>query len=156
MKKIVFVLIALLVGMGVIAGSGMWNFYAGNNPYSFFGLTPFEAFDIQVTNDNTIPEDKLVITEVIKPEVKLEPAVILITEKGFEPQVLNITLGQIVVWKNKQKTFNSIVAGVREADQLRSKTLEPNDYFTWNFSKEGEYDYVDVVLIGRTGKVIVG
>jgi len=135
MKKLVLILVLLLAGMVVIAGNGIYNFYAGNNPYSFFGLTPFEAFDIQVTNDNTIPEDKLITKEVVKPVVKLEPAVVLITEKGFQPQLIKVKKGQMIVWKNKQETFNSIVVGVREADQMKSKTLEPTDFFTWNFSK---------------------
>ena len=139
----------------MIAGNGIYNFYAGNSPYSFFGLTPYNEFDIQVAADGSLPEDKLITEEVIKPKKEKEPAVVLITGKGFQPQVLNVSVGQKIVWKNKQPTFNSIVVGVREADQMKSKTLEPNDFFTWNFSKAGEYDYVDAVIIGRTGKIIV-
>tara|TARA_Y100000310_G_C20431617_1_gene691748 strand:- start:47 stop:520 length:474 start_codon:yes stop_codon:yes gene_type:complete len=155
MKKFVSVLILLLAGIIVIAGNGVWNFYAGNTPYSFFGLTPYKEFDIQVVNDGSIPEDKLIDITVVKSKVEKEPVVVLITEKGFQPQIVNLSVGQRIVWKNKQTAFKAIIAGVREAEKMRSKTLEPNDFFTWNFSKAGEYNYVDVVIIGRTGKVIV-
>ena len=155
MKKLILIVVLLLAGMVVIAGNGMWNFYDGNTPYSFFGLTPFNGFDIQVSADGSLPEDKLIAKEVVQPNNEKEPAVILITEKGFQPQILTVTVGQKIIWKNKQKTFNSMVTGVREADQMKSKTLELNDFFTWNFSKAGTYDYVDVVIKGRTGKIIV-
>tara|TARA_Y100000310_G_C20313201_1_gene637209 strand:- start:137 stop:610 length:474 start_codon:yes stop_codon:yes gene_type:complete len=155
MKKLILLIILLLAGMVVIAGNGIYNFYAGNNPYTFLGFSPFKPFEIQVSADGSLPEDKLITKEVIKPKKEKEPAVVLITEKGFQPQIVNVTVGQRIVWKNKQKTFNSMVAGVREADQMRSKTLGPNDHFIWNFSKPGTYDYVDVVIKGKTGKVIV-
>ena len=148
-------IILLAVGFLVIAGNGAYNFYFEYDPYSFFGLSPLKKFNITVTNDGSIPEDKLVAIEVEKPVKKLEPVIIEITEKGFVPSSVEVEVGQPIVWKNKHAFFKSMIAGVREAEELRSKLLEPKDYFTWNFSKAGEYDYVDAVIIGRTGKIIV-
>ena len=152
MKKLILFLIVLLCVLGIVAGSSLWGYYAEKNPFILFN---FLGPKIQVANDNSIPEDKLIIEKVVEPPAKPAPAKILITEDGFQPKTLYIKEGQEVVWKNKQELFNSMIMGMRELSEMKSDLLETNDYFVYRFSKKGNYSYVDTVVFGKTGQVIV-
>ena len=80
---------------------------------------------------------------------------ISITEKGFKPQILNVHLGEKVQWINERLHTGSLVYGVRELTGMRSPMLEMGEIFIWTFEREGTFVYVDSVVIGRMGKVIV-
>ena len=82
-------------------------------------------------------------------------AKIIITENiiRFEPVTININ--QEIIWKNEQEKLQALVYGVREISGMKSGFIQPGESFTWQFSEPGEYTYVDSVVIGRMGKIIV-
>ena len=84
------------------------------------------------------------------------PSRIYITDKGFAPEKTIIKAGQTVIWKNKQKNLQALVYGVREISHLKSQIMKRGQTFSWTFTEEGEYTYVDGVVIGRAGRIIVG
>ena len=84
-----------------------------------------------------------------------EVAEVLITQTGFEPKEITIKVNQKLVWKNEQDKLPALVLGVREIYELRSGLLEPGQEFIQVFSQPGEYTYVDGIVLGRVGKVVV-
>jgi plastocyanin len=80
---------------------------------------------------------------------------ISITKNGFYPSELKINVNQQVIWKNNNKFIKTKVIGVREVYPMKSDFLNPGDEFSWTFSSPGEFTYVDGVVIGRVGKIIV-
>ena len=98
-----------------------------------------------ITNEGSKPKKK-----------KVEGSkVILINEDGFFPSNLIISPGEEVVWINNRDFLSALLIGVRELSTMRSHLLNSGEQFKWEFSKPGKYVYVDGVVIGLTGKVIV-
>ena len=88
-------------------------------------------------------------------DLKLPVVEILITDDGFEPEEVTVKVGQTVMWHNQRGYTKAIVAGMREIIQLRSPPLAPEKKFYWRFDTPGKFTYVDAVVIGHTGKIIV-
>ncbi len=97
--------------------------------------------------------------EITIPQATIEtpPTIktITIMEQGFTPKTLVIRQGETVKWINKRPHAKSLVHGVRELSGMRSPMLEENEIFTWKFDDKGTFVYVDSVVIGRIGKIIV-
>lgn len=81
---------------------------------------------------------------------------ITITKKGFDPAEVRIESGQSVMWVNERERLDALVVIVKGMPNEVSELLGPFEYFTWEFSEPGEYVYVDGVVIGQMGKVVVG
>ena len=45
--------------------------------------------------------------------------------------------------------------GVREISALNSGNLMPKETFSWKFDASGRYTYVDGIVIGYSGEIIV-
>jgi plastocyanin len=120
--------------------------------------SPFDSLDVSVVSEKVVvPVTKKIIvpvTKVKKVEITLPP-IIKITDSGFEPKEVKIQKGQTVVWKNERKRVNSLVYGLREISDMQSDYISSGDDFSWTFEEKGEFTYVDAVVIGRIGKVIV-
>ena len=86
---------------------------------------------------------------------ELEAAEILITKEGFEPKKIIIKVNQPLIWKNEQDRLSALVLGVREIYGVNSGLLEPGQKFEQGFSKPGVYTYVDGIVLGRVGKIVV-
>ena len=54
----------------------------------------------------------------------------------FSAKELNIKVGETITWVNK-RTFKSMVLGVRNCFDVRSKMFDPEETFSWTF-KEAE------------------
>ncbi|PIN76821.1 hypothetical protein COV17_00905 [Candidatus Woesearchaeota archaeon CG10_big_fil_rev_8_21_14_0_10_36_11] len=80
---------------------------------------------------------------------------ISITQDGFHPKKLIIEKGQTVIWINDRASLEALVIGVREISEMRSSFLEHSNTFTWTFAEPGEYTYVDAVMIGTVGMIVV-
>jgi len=95
-------------------------------------------------------------TESIKSNIEdLAPIEILITKNDILIDSVNVKVNQPVIWKNEQRSLQALIYGMREISGMRSGFIEPGESFTWEFSEPGEYVYVDSVVIGRTGKIVV-
>jgi len=143
-KKVVMLVVLLLILFSVGVGCEeveFWNFK------SFF-----EMFDKEevVEEEPAVPTPDYPLQEDSWEEI----VQIEVLEEGFSPKVVEISAGQTVIWMNKRKTKTFIV-GMRELDDMRSKFLEFGEVFSWRFDEPGTYTYVDSIVIGKTGKVIV-
>lgn len=108
---------------------------------------PFDNLNV---NNNYIPVTKV---EFISSNQAL---FVKITDSGFEPKEIEISSGQTIIWKNERNKVGSLVYGVREISDMKSDFIKSGEEFNWTFDKKGEFTYVDAVMIGRVGKVIVG
>ncbi|NQV91365.1 hypothetical protein HQ489_02730 [Candidatus Woesearchaeota archaeon] len=108
--------------------------------------------EIQPLVSELITEQKEILPLIEKPQTT---KTILITHEGFKPQTLNIHQGETVQWINKRPQTKSLVYGVRSLSNMRSPMLEQDQTFTWDFNSKGTFVYVDSVVIGRIGKIIV-
>ena len=95
-----------------------------------------------------------VITPIAARAPKVEVKVIL-TENGLEPNIVNVKLNEKVTWVNQRKSLDALVLGVREISAMKSDYLAPGEEFVWTFEKAGTYTYVDGIIIGTAGKVVV-
>jgi len=82
-------------------------------------------------------------------------AFIVIEDKGFNPPRIEVKVNQLVSWRNARERTKSLVYGLREISSMRSPMLNPGGSFTYSFSRPGRYTYVDSVVIGKVGEVIV-
>tara|TARA_Y100000310_G_C20580732_1_gene762844 strand:+ start:731 stop:1144 length:414 start_codon:yes stop_codon:yes gene_type:complete len=123
---------------------------------------PFIQFQELVLEEQLLfysPYVNLEIPEIMleKEKTKVDNNIVevLITKNGFEPEVVKVGINQKLTWKNERPKLTALVLGVREISAISSGFLEPGMEFTQKFSEPGEYTYVDGIIIGRVGKVIV-
>jgi hypothetical protein len=137
---------------------------------AFFFSSPYDdlIFKLKTNSDNLV-EDKQKVKIVTKSKSFIErkngliklvtekrvPVEVVITEEIIGLKPIEVKVNQPVVWKNEQKRLQSLIYGMREISAMKSDFIEPGESFTWSFSEPGEYVYVDSVVIGRTGKIIV-
>ena len=81
--------------------------------------------------------------------------VVSITQTGLVPEIVRVRVGQEIIWKNERESLGALIFGVREISSMRSKFLKPGDEFSTSFSELGEKVYVEGVVIGLAGKIIV-
>lgn len=115
------------------------------SPYDYFKKLAPSSFTALAGEDSPVLEN----------ELEKDLPLILITEKGFEPREIQVKVDQMVTWKNKRERLSALVLGVREISDLRSDFIRPEEYFSWSFPEPGEYTYVDGVVIGRVGHIVV-
>jgi len=87
--------------------------------------------------------------------LNLRPVIIKLDGFKFDPPEIEVQVGQEVVWMNERDNLKAMVVGMREISSMRSKFLQPGDKFSWTFIEPGNYQYVDAVVIGSLGKIIV-
>lgn len=87
-----------------------------------------------------------------------------ITDKGFSPQRIEVTVGEKVTWKNmtvKEHTVTCTAKPALPGEQGQEKPMfdsgriRPGDSFDHTFTKEGTYDYACTLDKAMTGTVIV-
>jgi plastocyanin len=101
-------------------------------------------------------DDKPIKPDLIKLDlIELSVKEIIISENVFRFETVIINVGQKVIWKNGQKRLPALINGVREISAMKSGHLQFGDSFSWKFTEAGEYTYVDSVVIGRVGKIVV-
>ncbi|MBT3836391.1 hypothetical protein HOD05_02455 [Candidatus Woesearchaeota archaeon] len=123
------------------------------NPLGFIEISKRPPIVNQISK-TTFVESQKSPPQIIK-ETPLTIKTISITKEGFTPQTLYIHQGEKVQWINKRTSPGSLVHGVRSLSEMRSPMLEQDQIFTWNFDTKGTFVYVDSVVIGRIGKIIV-
>ncbi|MBT4539835.1 hypothetical protein HOI26_05390 [Candidatus Woesearchaeota archaeon] len=84
-----------------------------------------------------------------------EAVIVSITPEGFFPREIIVNPGDSVVWRNDRRYWESSVIGVRDLHMMQSEILSPGETFLWTFNEPGEYTYVDVIVLGYTGRIIV-
>jgi plastocyanin len=139
MKWLIFLLLTSFA-----TGSPFFNIDSVfSQPEIFFG-SPFDSLvlvetEATVSNKITLPEK--VIVEV--------------GAHGFSPEEVEVSLNQEITWINGREKIPYLLLGLREISSMKSQITGPGDSFTYSFSLPGEYTYVDAIVIGWVGKIIV-
>jgi len=79
---------------------------------------------------------------------------IIITEKGFKPEKVEVKVNQTVVWKNEREKLPVLIMGMREISGMKQH-IKLSDSFNYSFSKPGKYFYVDGIILGYKGEIVV-
>lgn len=79
---------------------------------------------------------------------------IIITKEGFVPEKIEIKRNQTIVWKNGRETLPALIMGMREISMVK-RSLQPGESFSRVFSDPGKYFYVDGIIIGYSGEIVV-
>jgi len=119
--------------------------------YSFY--SSFEAVEMEIRT-KMVEDSELETNDIKEPNIE-ETLIIKIIEGKFVPNEMVVERGQEVTWVNERKRNKALVRGLREINDLDSGFLNPGDSFKQTFSEVGEYTYVDGVIIGVVGKIIV-
>ncbi len=166
MKKFILFISLFLLIISTNSALADYQFFQAFDNEFFYATKIFNPdlfLEVESCKNNHQIIDKIMgtVTDQIKEknwnrELKgSEGAEIVVTEKGFSPNELTIKLGQKVTWKNERDQLKALVLGMREITSMKSSFLQPSEKFSWKFSKPGTYTYVDGVVIGTTGKIIV-
>ena len=84
---------------------------------------------------------------------------ILIKNDGFEPKLLKIKAGGMVIWKNTRTAAiqpqTSLVIGARLCRELRSPKLESEESFNHTFPTPLTCEYADGIYTRQGGVIVV-
>lgn len=84
-----------------------------------------------------------------------------VTSKNcFDPQVLNVSPGGTVTWKNMDTVSHTVTSGNPSDNQtgtmFDSSLIKPGDTFSFTFKDAGTYNYFCMVHPWMIGQVVVG
>ncbi len=156
MKRLKLLIVVVgIVLLLVVTSSALLSKLSVYDIKSFF-YTPFSKYfdngsDLEDGDENQ--NDSLDLMEVDKET--LSPLTISLIDNKVALDEVKVKVNQPIIWKNDQKNTKSQIYGVREAIDIRSPLLNSGDSFKWVFNKSGRYSYVDVIVLGRSGVVIV-
>ena len=71
----------------------------------------------------------------------------------FGPQEVNVSTGTTVKWVNRDDIPHTVVSD--DKTTFKSRPLDTDDRFSYNFSKEGTYTYFCSIHPKMTAKVVV-
>ncbi len=184
-KKVVWLIICFLVICTIVnaaqennlRGDFRDNFYhlvKGNYPSMFFsdsyldyivkdgspilGEVAKVPLQVELSEKRVfVKVNKGEVSEVIETVTEKNLVPIIIGLKGFKflPPKVKVQVNQAVIWRNERDNLDAYIVGLRGISDLRSDVLSPGDEFNWTFNEPGEYQYVDMIIIGSLGNIIV-
>jgi plastocyanin len=104
----------------------------------------------------------LIIEEAKEPVIVIMPEGAGIQKEGqiyYDPEVLQITVGTSVLWKNDDSTMHTVTSGDSQEGPngvFDSDLMAAGDSFEFTFSSQGKEDYYCIVHPWMTGSVEVG
>jgi plastocyanin len=104
----------------------------------------------------------LIIEEPKEPVTVIMPEGAGIQKEGqiyYDPEVLQITVGTPVLWKNEDSTMHTVTSGNAQEGPngvFDSDLMAAGDSFEFTFSSQGKEDYYCIVHPWMTGSVEVG
>ena len=117
--------------------------------------TPYENIVEKVIAANYDKDNYVKVKPVFRENKNNEKVKIIVGEGVLLFDTVKVKVNQPVVWQNEQEKLKVLIYGVREISDMKSGYLNPGESFSWTFTEPGEYQYVDSVVIGRMGKIIV-
>ena len=88
-------------------------------------------------------------------EMELENVIVEINQNKFHPEIIEVSVGQKVVWVNKRDRLPALIIGLREIVSMRSGLLNSGDNFSWVFNESGTFTYIDAIVVGQVAKIVV-
>lgn len=79
-----------------------------------------------------------------------QPNTVTIKDFSFSPEILTITAGTQVTWKNEDSATHSI-----KSETFNSTILNQGDTFVFTFSEKGEFNYSCGLHPDMKGKIVV-
>jgi plastocyanin len=76
-----------------------------------------------------------------------------ITQAGFTPNKLTIDFGDTVTWTNKDTANHQVLAD--QGAFPTSPVLQPNQTYSYTFTKSGSFGYRDALNTNRRGTIVV-
>ncbi len=155
-RCVLLVIVFLLVLSFPVKGAVLFFPYFNSAVLNVFGGIDEVENEVEVTVTEKVAigalqKEEPVIEVIELPEVPL----VIIQKDSFSPSELMIQKGQTVQWTNQREKLTAIVLGLREVQAMKSGSLKPGESFQWTFEESGEFTYVDGVVIGLVGKVVV-
>ena len=86
------------------------------------------------------------------PQDKAEVAV-KIDNFMFAPNAVTVPVGSMVRWTNRDDIPHNVMSD--DKTTFKSKTLQPDEQFTYTFDKPGAYNYLCSIHPTMTGKIVV-
>ena len=146
MKKVLFVLLILLSATFVNASVQFFPYY---NEDVFTAKKIFSPF---ITIEKEVSYIVLFDSPLVE---EVEYIQVSIKRTYFDPKEIKVKVGQPVTWNNDRSNLQALLFGMREIHEMKSGFLYPGESFTWTFDKPGKYQYVDAIIIGISGKIVV-
>ena len=91
--------------------------------------------------------------QVSEPVEQKEPSKevkVTIARYAFSPKVVEINVGDTVIWENLGKTYHALTS-----HEFQSKPLYQNDQFSHKFTKKGNFTYNSQTYPATQGLVVV-
>lgn len=105
-----------------------------------------------LTAEETVETEEVSVYE----EPNLTPVhTVYFTEDGFEPNVINITKGDTVVWINQREKLSALVVGTYTCAKIRSTSLKSGEEFEWTFNGAGECTVIDGIFPSEILKIYI-
>lgn len=90
----------------------------------------------------------------------LDQSIISMTEKGFEPEEIIVSIGTKVTFINKDKVFRWPASDLHPTHTIylafdSKAPMKPGDFWEFTFDKAGVWNYHDHLSPFLTGKIVV-
>ena len=77
-------------------------------------------------------------------------------QNKFVPETENVTVGEIIEWKNVGKVAHNIVFADADAQSLNDPVLASGGVWEVKFTQAGTYNYTCTIHIAMDGTIVVG
>lgn len=115
---------------------------------SLYIYDPIETYSIIIDTDNPSIKQEIPLNINAIHTIDIIPKMI--------PIQLFIKTNQLVKWKNKLNSPQRIICDDDKGNNIFiSKELQPNDFYTFNFTKKGNYNYFRSVDRFNVNTIIV-
>ena len=104
-----------------------------------------------------VPSEGTPLDPATEEEPPATPLQIEVTIDGlaFNPAVLNVPVGTIVVWYNNDSVTHTITARDNSFDSGNLSPGEPGDTFRYTFEQSGTFEYYCKIHPSMVGKIII-
>jgi plastocyanin len=130
----------VLISMNLVIADGFFQYYDSDI---------FTAMKIFSPAEETFEVETFEVKGKVGKEVE-----VFITKEGFSPEKIEVNFGDEIIWKN-QRNLQALVLGTRAISFVVSGVISPGKEFVWKANKTGKHVYVDGIIIGQVGEIIV-
>ena len=107
------------------------------------------------------PEEVVEDSEEVEEETVEEPSsashVVMITDDGFEPELLNIAMGDRVIWENvrSKSPTKAMIIGIKACNDVKSKIFDTGNSYEYTFNSAVDCTVVDGVYSTMTPMEVI-